>query len=160
MRDGLKSASCQRLRRDALVWLDVPGSMLPLLPIIKTALNRLQPPPKPAVPYPTAPPPRSQTLSFCRQNTALSFLLSILLVLFFFFPPPEVQVCVFLVLLQYIWCSGWRSDRNEKEQIKTEAGALNNRWKPKMDLLIFLFLHLFCFDPSAGKSLITGKLYN
>lgn len=59
--------------------------MLPLLPIIKTALNRLQPPPKPAVPYPTAPPPGSQTFSFNRQNTAL-YLLSILsLFLFYFF---------------------------------------------------------------------------
>lgn len=163
----MKSASCQRLRWEALAWLDVLRSMQPLLPIIKTALNRLQPPPKHA------------------QSSLLLFLLLPLSLTYSLFQQIEQEICLFSTSLAFSlnsnlfraflfhlkiqsWCGStwaplmttWADSGMNKTKLKYKRWWWTDYNWQKMDLLtIFCNLLLLCFDPSAATSLITGKVH-
>lgn len=73
----MRSASCQHLRWEALAWFDVLQSMQHLFPIIKTALNRLQPPLEHVVYFPPPPPllaPPSVSHTLFQQEVVVNWL--------------------------------------------------------------------------------------
>lgn len=133
-----------------------------LLPIIKTALNRLQPPlkhaaysppsppplpPPPLHSPPLAPPSLSNTLALCRLRFEIGDL-----------PPRQLPLSnsspAFLLLNSgQSGLSAGQLDRGKSSE--------SVKWQPsEMDLIMILCcLLLFLFNPAVATSLITGKIY-